>query len=208
MVVERLPITRISSGYAGLDGVGRIDLGGARFRWPADKAAIRRLRARQARHRQPAPRRAIETKRNSRIRLRRSLRLHQPPPARSALPAADFAFVPLLSTTLLVPRKYPGSSRHYDDTRQTNQRMHGWPPGDLGQDEMAGKGQEDAEAENLQRMLAAQDQWPQPRRFQARPLLVKEAHGERRQCQEMREAKDIEVGLVDRIHPVLEPASA
>ena len=66
--------------------------------------------------------------------------------------------------------------------------------------------QEHAEAENLQRVLAAQDQRPQPSGFQSGPVLWQEADGNGRQRQEMREPEHVEIGLVDGIHPLLDPA--
>ena len=50
--------------------------------------------------------------------------------------------------------------------------MHVDPVGNLVEHEMTGKRQEDAEAEDLERMLAAQDGGPQPGRFQARPIAA------------------------------------
>ena len=55
---------------------------------------------------------------------------------------------------------------------KTDQEVHHGAAGDLGQHEMAGEGQEHAEAEYLKRMLAAQDQRSQPGRFQPRPVLA------------------------------------
>ncbi len=66
------------------------------------------------------------------------------------------------------------------------------------------KSQEDTEAEYLKRMLTAQDQWSQPGRFQPWPIPGQEAHGDRRQRQEMGEAQHVQIGLVDRIHPLLD----
>ena len=65
--------------------------------------------------------------------------------------------------------------------------------------------QEHADAENLQRILPAQDHRPQPRRFQSRPARRHEAHGNDRQRQEMREPEHVEIGLADRINPLLDP---
>jgi hypothetical protein len=77
-----------------------------------------------------------------------------------------------------------------------DQRVHAGTAGNLGQHEMPGEGQEDAEAEYLKRMLAAQDQWSQPGRFQPGPILGQEAHGDRRQRQEMGKAQHVQIGLV------------
>src|ERR1700721_401752 len=55
-------------------------------------------------------------------------------------------------------------------------------------------------------MLTANDRRPQEGRFQARPMARYEADGEGGKRQEMREAQNVEIGLVDRIHPIGEPA--
>src|ERR1700745_167261 len=54
-------------------------------------------------------------------------------------------------------------------------------------------------------MLAADDRWPKERRFQARPMPRHEADRDGGKCQEMREPQHVEIGLVDRIHPIGKP---
>src|SRR5438874_9998059 len=63
--------------------------------------------------------------------------------------AADgaFGFRTAFVSHPLVPRNHPGHGPHDQDSRETNQRMHGWAASDLGQDEMTGEGKEDAETE-------------------------------------------------------------
>ncbi len=55
-------------------------------------------------------------------------------------------------------------------------------------------------------MLPAQDHWPQPGRFQSRPAIRHESHGDRRQRQKVREPEHVEIDLVDGIHPLLKAA--
>ena len=129
-----------------------------------------------------------------------------PPPARSALPPVLFVRDALLSAECLYHEISHAAAAHDQDSGNTDNEVQPGAAGDLGQHEMPGKRQEHAEAENLQRMLPAQDQRPQPGRFQPGPVLRQEAHGDRRQRQEMREPQHVEIGLVDRIHPLLEPA--
>src|SRR3974377_1597339 len=78
--------------------------------------------------------------------------------------------------------------------------------GELRQQEVPGKGQEDAKAENLKRVLSAQDQRPQPGRLQSSPVLGQKADRDGSQRQEMREAEHVESGLSVPIRPPLDPA--
>jgi hypothetical protein len=78
--------------------------------------------------------------------------------------------------------------------------------GGFGDDELPGKGEEHSQTEYLERMLAAADCRLQQRRIKTGPVRRNKAHGDYCQRQEMGEAQDIEVGLVDRIHPFGEPA--
>ena len=72
--------------------------------------------------------------------------------------------------------------------------------------ELARKRQKYPQAENLQRMLAADYRRPEDRRFQARPMPRHEADGDGGERQEMRKPQHIEIGLIDRIHPIRQPA--
>src|SRR5207244_5642345 len=71
---------------------------------------------------------------------------------------------------MLVPRNHPGHAPHHEDSGNADQGVHEGTAGNLGQHEMPCEGQEDAETEYLKRMLAAQDQWSQPGRFQLWPI--------------------------------------
>src|SRR6266404_242823 len=70
---------------------------------------------------------------------------------------------------VFVPRNHQRHGRHEEDSGNTDNEMHHGAAGDLGQQEVPRERQEYAEAENLQRMLAAQDQRPQPDGFQSGP---------------------------------------
>ncbi len=107
---------------------------------------------------------------------------------------------------MLVPRNHPRHAGHDEDSGNTDEEMQPGTAGNLGQHEMPGERQEHAEAENLQRMLPAQDQRPQPARLQSRPVLRQEAHGNGRQRQKMREPQHVEICFVDGIHPLRNPA--
>ena len=78
--------------------------------------------------------------------------------------------------------------------------------GDFGEDEVAGEGKKHPDAKDFQRVLAAQDHRPQPRRLQSGPAARQEIDRHRRDGEEMREAQHVEIGLVDRVHPLLDDA--
>ena len=67
-----------------------------------------------------------------------------------------------------------------------------------------------ANARKMPRQKISSECWPhriertQPGRSQPAPILVQEPDRDRRQRQEMREAQHVEVGLVDRIHPLFD----
>src|SRR3569623_1457114 len=73
------------------------------------------------------------------------------------------------------------------------------------QNKMPGEGQEDADAENLQRLLAALDEGIEYLPLQARPVLADETGDEKSQRHEMQEAIRREVGLVVRGEGVHQP---
>src|SRR5580704_529758 len=92
--------------------------------------------------------------------------------------------------------QYPGEANCHLDQRAA---------GILADDELPGKGKEYAEAENLQRVLPANNGWLQDRRFEDGPVARYETHRYRRQREKMRKAQHVKIGLVDRIHPFTQP---
>src|SRR5262249_54342977 len=75
----------------------------------------------------------------------------------------------------------------------------------LADDELAGKSQKYAKTEDFQGVLAAKDRRPQKWRFEPRPIARDEMHGDGREREEMSKAQDVEIGLVDWIHPIAHP---
>src|SRR5215471_5807473 len=110
------------------------------------------------------------------------------PPSRQIGIAAG-SFLCALVGGMLVPRNQPGNGAHDEDSANADQCMQRSTAGHLGQDEMPGKGQEYAEAEDLKGMLAAEDQGLEPGRFQPCPVSRQKAHRDRRQRQEMRKTQ-------------------
>ena len=197
MVDERLPTTRMFERLAGLDGLG--DLRQRTLAFEQGGWARHNLRARLRRALFWAAKTAASS---ARPRINPG-RINPLPPDRRCRrrPCAE----PLLSATCLYHEISHATPHMMRIPQRLTKRMQCRTAAAFGQDEMAGEGQEHAEAEDLQRMLAAQDQRLQPVRFQPRPVLRQEAHGERRQREEMRKAQHVEIGLVDRIHPLLDP---
>src|ERR1700730_19173762 len=65
--------------------------------------------------------------------------------------------------------------------------------------------QKHPEAEDLQRMLAADYRRSQPGTLEYRPFSRNEPHRDDRQREEMHKAQNVKIGLVDRVHPVRHP---
>jgi hypothetical protein len=63
---------------------------------------------------------------------------------------------------VLVPGIHPGRGGHNQDSQESDEQMQDDAAGTLDQHEVSRERQEYAKAENLQGMLAAQDQWPEP----------------------------------------------
>ena len=84
--------------------------------------------------------------------------------------------------------------------------MQGDAAGEFGQQEIACKRKEHAETKYLQRMLPAQNQRPQPGRFQSGRAARDEVNRDLRQRQEVREPEHVQIGLADGIDPLLDPA--
>ena len=71
-----------------------------------------------------------------------------------------------------------------------------------------------AKAKNTPRQKISSECWPQRMAgcrngdFKSRPIARHEPHRDRGERQEMRKAQHVEIGLVDRIHPVAQPSPA
>ena len=77
--------------------------------------------------------------------------------------------------------------------------MHENTVGNLGKHKVPGEGQEYPEAEDLERMPAADDSRPARRRLERRPVRRHQPDRDHRQRQEMQNAQNVEIGLVDGV---------
>ena len=133
---------------------------------------------------------------------------HSSPPSEGLAARSTGRAAILRAVAPLYHVRSQATANHYQNAEYADRDLHRDSGRDLDLDEMGRKRQEHPEAEDFQRMLAAQDRRPQPGRFQRRPVARHEIHGDRRERQEMREAQHVEIGLVDRIDLFARPSAA
>src|SRR6185437_2093887 len=95
---------------------------------------------------------------------------------------------------LLVPRKKPRSPDHNADAGRAHQDLGHDAVRHLGEQEMPGKRQQYAEAENLKRMLPAGDRRPEYGRLQRRPVAWHERHRDHRERDKVQDSQNVEIG--------------
>src|SRR5262249_29055800 len=76
----------------------------------------------------------------------------------------------------------------------------------LDPEEMSRERQKYAEAEDFERVLAAQDRGFEYRPIERGPTRRHETHGQDGKREEVHQAHDVEIGLIDRIDNLAEPA--
>ena len=103
--------------------------------------------------------RAADTGQQQQCQQRWLARLHASPPAKPGLAAGGRGPGPRRSTLLYHEISAAAATMMAMPAMLTHD-LHQQPVGHFGDHEMAGEGQEHAEAEDLQRMLAAQDRRP------------------------------------------------
>src|SRR6185503_4562829 len=92
---------------------------------------------------------------------------------------------PRSSLHLLIPRQQPRRSNHNGYASRADENMHRQPVGYFGEHEMVGEGEEHAETEDRQRMLAAEDRRLEDRVLQRRPAARHETQRDHRKREEM-----------------------
>lgn len=104
---------------------------------------------------------------------------------------------------VLEPVEQQRDRDHRADADEIDADLHEEPAGGSGEQEMPEHREHDAEAEDVKRLLAADDHRPRPAMLQELGLRAHDLHGRDREGEEADQPQRRQIGLIERVAPKL-----